>query len=513
MTAQQTATVPRIGRDAISVAVILAASLVALVPIFTVESLPLHDYPSHLARMYVLLQAGHSEALNRYYEVHWALMPNLAMDLIVPPLARLIGSVELAGKLFVAATMLSLSTGTAFLHAAMHRRVTTWPVLAAILLYNGILWFGFLNFLFSLGLFLWAFGIFVRTQDWPLATRIALYALLSLALFVAHLFGFALFMVAVAGWSFGRMWVRELTFAGVVREGLIVLPAALLCVALFLFATPTSGVASETSWGDLLRPWHYIAKAQSLVFMVHFNDGYTWIALALGLSLVVLGFVAGWIRLDRRALPVLFLFGLCFTFMPLMVSSSWFAYHRMPIVLAFFATASLDWTGRAPWRALTAILFAFVLLRAEHVAAQWRQIDHDLAPIRAAFRDLPKGTRLTGAFAAPAAENVPALLHVPSHIVLDADGFYAGVFSFPGQQPINFTPPYAALGGHIGSRSIFHRFPLDFDSYGRQFDPFAPALLAQFDVLLTYQDSYLSLPAGLVLLKSSGPWKLYRLSH
>src|SRR5262249_17059596 len=148
MTVQAAAAAPIVRRDLLCVSIVLCATLAALIPIFAVETLPLHDYPSHLARMYVLLQAGHNAALNQFYEVHWAVMANLAMDLTVPPLARLIGSVELAGKIFVAATMLLLATGTAFLHAAIHRRLTTWPILAALLLYNGILWFGFLNFLF-----------------------------------------------------------------------------------------------------------------------------------------------------------------------------------------------------------------------------------------------------------------------------------------------------------------------------------------------------------------------------
>jgi hypothetical protein len=58
-----------------------------------------------------------------------------------------------------------------------------------------------------------------------------------------------------------------------------------------------------------------------------------------------------------------------------------------------------------------------------------------------------------------------------------------------------------------------HRFPLDHDALGpRNLDPMAPALLQRFDVLLTYLDEYLEpLPPGLVLLRESGPWKLYRL--
>jgi hypothetical protein len=502
-------------RELGKVALLLLATGIALVPIFAVESLPLHDYPSHLARMYVLLQDGSNAALDRFYEVRWALMPNLAMDLLVPPLARLIGSVELAGKLFVAATMVLLATGSAFLHAALHRRVSTWPLLGVVLLYNGILWFGFLNFLFALGLFLWCLGAFVRTGNWPLLPRAALYTLLCVALFVAHLFGVCLFLVGVAGFSLGRLWERELNFGGLVREGLLVLPGALLCAYLFLFVTPTSDVATETSWSDLRRPWHYIAKFESLLYMVDLHDPLVKAALLLVASIVMLGLIGDWIRFDRRMIPVLVLLGLCFAAVPTMVSSSWFAYHRFPVILSFVGVASLDWTARAPRRALMAILVAFVALRAQAVTAQWQGFDRDFAPIRAALRELPKGTRLDAAFAVPPppAPDPPAFLHLPSYVVLDADGFYPGVFSFPGQQPLTLTPDYADLGGHIGSRSIFQRFPLDHGLLAFEgLDPFAPALLARFDVLLTYRDDLLRpLPAGLVLLRKSGPWKLWRL--
>ena len=57
------------------------------------------DYLNHLARMYLLSQHGTPDA-NPYYEVAWALYPNLAMDLLVPQLARLI-SVENATRLFL----------------------------------------------------------------------------------------------------------------------------------------------------------------------------------------------------------------------------------------------------------------------------------------------------------------------------------------------------------------------------------------------------------------------------
>ena len=65
------------------------------VPLFSTVLPPLFDYPNHLARMHVLAAGG-----SQFYAVHWQALPNLAQDLIVPPLARLM-PLELASKLFL----------------------------------------------------------------------------------------------------------------------------------------------------------------------------------------------------------------------------------------------------------------------------------------------------------------------------------------------------------------------------------------------------------------------------
>ena len=54
------------------------------VPLFSTVLPPLFDYPNHLARLYLLMEGG-----NAFYAVRWEPLPNLAQDLIVPPLAGL----------------------------------------------------------------------------------------------------------------------------------------------------------------------------------------------------------------------------------------------------------------------------------------------------------------------------------------------------------------------------------------------------------------------------------------
>jgi hypothetical protein len=80
----------------------LATIIIVLLPLALVAIPPLTDYPNHLARMHIIATLDRDPMLSQFYRIDWALIPNLMMDLVVPPLARLIGVYE-AGRLFVAA--------------------------------------------------------------------------------------------------------------------------------------------------------------------------------------------------------------------------------------------------------------------------------------------------------------------------------------------------------------------------------------------------------------------------
>lgn len=112
--------------------------------------------------MHILADGGQSVWLRQYYEIHWDLLPNLSMDVVVPPLTRFM-SVERAGKVFIALTFALLAGGTMALHAALHRRLSPWPLLA-FFLYNSVFLWGFLNYLFGLGLALFACALWVRLR-------------------------------------------------------------------------------------------------------------------------------------------------------------------------------------------------------------------------------------------------------------------------------------------------------------------------------------------------------------
>src|SRR5689334_23176959 len=78
------------------VALYVALGAVTLSPLLWVRVPPLVDYPSHIARMWILVHGAEISELARNYTVHWRLLPDLAMDLIVPVLSTMM-TVEQAG--------------------------------------------------------------------------------------------------------------------------------------------------------------------------------------------------------------------------------------------------------------------------------------------------------------------------------------------------------------------------------------------------------------------------------
>src|SRR6266480_3655879 len=102
-----------------SCAVILLAAF-SLLPTLLVDIPAMSDYLNHLARMYVLVDARTGNE-NPYYEISFALYPNLAMDLMVPQLARFL-EVERATRFFFLASQVLIVSGAITLEWTIKRR-------------------------------------------------------------------------------------------------------------------------------------------------------------------------------------------------------------------------------------------------------------------------------------------------------------------------------------------------------------------------------------------------------
>src|SRR5450631_3556063 len=174
---------------AIVVFALLAA--VSLLPVLLTPIPTMVYYPNHLARMYILSQNGTPDA-NPYYEVAWALYPNLAMDLLIPQMARLIG-VENATRLFLLLSQLLIVGGAVALERVVKGRVHLAGFAALMVLYCLPFTWGFVNFEFGLGVALCGLAAYLALAErgWPL--RFIVHTVFVAALFTAHFFALGVY--------------------------------------------------------------------------------------------------------------------------------------------------------------------------------------------------------------------------------------------------------------------------------------------------------------------------------
>ena len=183
-------------------AALLGVCGVLLAPLLAVDVPPLLDYPNHLARAFVLASLPTDPVLATFYTAHWAIIPNLATDLVAPPLMRVL-PVHDVGRLLIAAAVLLPVLGTVAYSRALGGR--WWCLAVGLTAYDSTLLQGFLNFNLSVGLALLLAAAWLRWRErYPVPT-IALNAAGAVVLFVCHLMGLVFLGILLASAECSRL--------------------------------------------------------------------------------------------------------------------------------------------------------------------------------------------------------------------------------------------------------------------------------------------------------------------
>ena len=170
-------------------AFVAAMILLAAVPLLYPAVPPLVDVPGHMGRYRVQLDLAESAALQRFFAFEWRLIGNLGVDLLVVPLAKLIG---LEASVKLVATMTPPLTVAGFLWVAreVHNRLPPTAAFALPFALSHPFLFGFLNYTLSVALALIAFGLWLRLgRLGRTGLRALLFVPLSFVIFVCHTFG------------------------------------------------------------------------------------------------------------------------------------------------------------------------------------------------------------------------------------------------------------------------------------------------------------------------------------
>lgn len=429
----------RMRGDGIMVATTAALVSLAVIALVAVHPLGIgHDYPNHLAVSYLEANLADDPGLQRFYQIAHVLQPNLAMDLLVAPLGRLVG-IQAAGTVFlVASILLPPLAGLLLARTLGHGRVSWINLLVFSAIFNGCLYWGLNEYLFAAGLALLLLALWIRMAPSLIKFTIFTAALIGLALM--HALGPLLFGYMVLLFEINRYALSGVTAMRqrLLKAALFELPALCLpLIFMYYIVFDLEPQADIFLYGWSMR-WAAIISAFSfgsvvltvisfivfiMFFYVSLRQGYITIrpecrllcigmaGLALATPYVVFGIELLHIR-----------FG--FVFVILLCASSVIPYptiHYRALVTSAFCIMIV-----------TQFVSAYLTLS---------RIDSDMREVRSALSSTRYGSRILVSMRDDMEKT--ALMHAAGYAVIDRGAFVPGLFIRT--TPLEVTEPVAPL--------------------------------------------------------------------
>jgi hypothetical protein len=430
-------------------------SLLLAAPLFLAEIPPVVDYPNHLARAYVLARLPDDPILSQIFAAHWRILPNLALDLLLMPLVRLL-PLHWAGHVVLIAALLAPLFAADLYNRALFGRPSHWPLGGALVAYNGAFLLGLLNFLFAIAAAFAAAAFWLRWRERAPASAVLGTGLGALVVFFCHVTGLALLFVLVLGheleqrpampgrrWSF---WRRRLALAT-----LVFVPT------LLLFApSPTAGAGGPSFWNWGRKPLFLIGS------LTNYDPGFDIACACYLLLLLLLALRHRWLVMPRSTVIAVACLAAATLLAPYRFKGGAYLDYRFaaPLGLMLFAGMRGGTGGddRARRIAIGSVIVLFGFRLAALVDA-WAGQAGDLATIETIVRPVPPASRVLLVTtigrdapeywaAAPARRKLAGMIlaneHLPALYLIQQGVFFQSFFSDPTQQPIVTLPPYRA---------------------------------------------------------------------
>ncbi len=373
----------------------LAGMLVALViPVFLVAVPPLLDYPNHLARAYVLAVGRDDPFLSAMFGPRWGIIPNLAIDLIVPALMTVF-DVHTAGRVTVAFSLILVVTGAIALSVAYFRQRSFWQLGAGLAAYNTLFLMGFINFQLAFGAALWSAAGWVRYRETVPITIVTFSAAASIAVFFFHMFGFIFFALLIGSYEIAEALKRYRRSEDAGARFLLRRAVALLVVLappLLLYGiSPARVTPGEAVWASI--------QDKSFYLFFPFLSYNLLVDAFLMASVVSFILICALFRKARYSLGAAIcsvaLISLYFI-LPTGWKGGYFIDARITVLLGLMLFISVVPAGLpTPLRkAAATILVSIFVLKLSLIGLVWLRSERDVAAVRQVISDVPPGSRV-----------------------------------------------------------------------------------------------------------------------
>ncbi len=314
---------------------LFAIALLSALPLLWPDIPPLIDLPGHIGRYRVELDLHSSTDLQRYYEFNWALIGNLGVDLLIVPLAPIIG-LEPAVKLIVICIPILTVLGFFAVAQEIHGHVPPTALFAVPFVYSQPFSYGFVNFALSVGLSLLAFALWLRlSRIGKFRTCAVLFVPISCVLWVVHAFGWGFLGLLAFSAELIRLRAERLAWISTLRLTLTWMVPLSIPIIL---VTREWGPGAVTSTAEFFV---FASKLRALLYSLR-DQWLWWDTLGLAVVFMLIGVAVFEKRFRfsaRLGIPAAAL-GIAFAFLPFRLFGSAHADMRIiPYVLAIAVLA------------------------------------------------------------------------------------------------------------------------------------------------------------------------------
>ena len=397
------------------------------------------DYPFHLGRAWALHVYDRTPFFQGIFARTFDPMPNLAIDLVVPPLLYFLPPV-VAGKVFLSMIVLLFAVGCHSLAVAVHGRPSWMAPIAVFAVFNSPFLYGFVNSSFSLSLFLITLAAWLRFRSRWTAFRWLVVTLLATTTYIAHLSGFVFL-----GFAIGlclllefreKRRIRAIDFAGVCT----LLPAVL--IQLYPWANKVR-IGAQIEWG---------APAKKALGLGSVLLGFSYDLDVLAVMLLGVAFgIAAWkgkVRMERTTLWLGVMFLVLSFLCPTQLTAgggSGADGRFVPPAAVFLFLSFTCVCPRGVGTLALVVAFSAMLLRIGEVGWNLNQISSAAELQIAALEKATPNSRIYDLFLMPpgrqAAKRVRGNLHVPSYSLFLTRSVSSDFYGVRGAQPLYFRNP------------------------------------------------------------------------
>lgn len=363
--------------------------ILQLCPIWLAPYPALHDYPNHLARTHILYHYSTNESYQRLYGLDPQMIPNLAMDLIVPALMNVM-SIENASKVFLSLIVVMFSLGLHWLGVAINSHRPHWNALVAnVFIYNFTLSYGFVNYMFGMGLFFITLALWLRLRRaWTLA-RVLTIGVLAAACYVSHLSAFVFLGISCVTITTVQVLRERILRVG---EAIGLLPLAPPSIAYLFYLSSIEEKAPMEWWQPII-----IKKLTGLVYpFLSYNlifDGVLGLTLILLLMVLLKFNKGGLVNGDFVLLGGLFI--CLYVLSPMRGAQASYVDRRflLPALVFLLMALRIELSKPAIRYALIGLL-SLPVIKAGEVWHYWNWIGGEVQKQVELLKLLPEGSRL-----------------------------------------------------------------------------------------------------------------------